>query len=612
MNFDEFVKKYNLLQDKEGKWYYIDEKTGIRKEPFATIAGLAKLFNVSDASIERRIKNKPINTYKLKMQNGQIRQGYSVNDAKMMCADLLNITIHMNISGIAIVNNQEIATIPALEKKLKLSATAIKSRIKKHNIKKHKVKLFNGFIANAYNVQAVTEACNDLSEKVYPANKQGYAIIDGEEYATSLTLSKKLGIAFATIQKKAIKNNVRIIKIKPLKGGVRIGYNVKEVEKACKYLLKETPAANSSGIVMINGKKYATIHFLSITFDLSINAVKKRIIQKKLKAKKIKVGLGILRDGYEIEEAQKACADLLQKIPKANKQGYVKIKGQKFAPILVIAKTLNLSHITVKQRIEKAALESYKIIDRARNITLAYNIKLAEVACSDLLDNNLLIVDKKGWATKDGQRYASIQTIADELGISYNLTSARLKDYPTCKGKILSGRITDLYNFQEAQIACAELLNDNLLIPNHKGWATKDSQRYAAIGTFAKHLGLSHATIEKRVKNLTAVKGMRNRVTNFYNFDDVKDACADLLDDKLLIADKNGWAIKDGKKYATIRTISLFLQISETAIRARIKNLVTIKGKTRTGQIVDFYNFEEVKSVCADLLEKKKKRKKKT
>ena len=132
--------------------------------------------------------------------------------------------------------------------------------------------------------------------------------------------------------------------------------------------------------------------------------------------------------------------------------------------------------------------------------------------------------------------------------------------------------------------------------------------------SWKKVLHISSSTIDKRLQKIKkqGIKA-RNKVgcaTNFYSESDVREACADLLED-LPQADKSGFFEKDGVKYGTIKVWVYILEIVYPTIKRYLKKskVQSIKGKSSVGSIRDFYSEPAVREACADLLEKRKKRK---
>ena len=90
---------------------------------------------------------------------------------------------------------------------------------------------------------------------------------------------------------------------------------------------------------------------------------------------------------------------------------------------------------------------------------------------------------------------------------------------------------------------------------------------------------------------------------------EVQALCADLCL-KIPQADKSGLFEKDGVCYGTRKALARAFGMEHTTVRSRVKSssIQSIKGRTKGGAMRDFYPEPAVREVCADLIEKRKKR----
>ncbi|MCX6742621.1 MAG: hypothetical protein NT116_00100, partial [Candidatus Parcubacteria bacterium] len=221
----------------------------------------------------------------------------------------------------------------------------------------------------------------------------------------------------------------------------------------------------------------------------------------------------------------------------------------------------------------------------------------------------LLLADKDGWVIQNGEKYASLNVIAGELNLSVYHLRMRARNVSYYLGKPIFGTITKFYSLNQLKTACADLLNPELIVLDKDGWAIKDGNRYAPIDIIAKELKLGKKTILDRLKNSLPLKGSNRhgRISNFYNFNQAKKACADLLNPELLIAGEDGWAFKNGERYAPKSIIAKKLHLSTDAVARRIKDLTPLPGRAANNLIKDYYCFMDVISACSALLDKKRR-----
>ncbi|MBN1325935.1 hypothetical protein JW977_03060 [Candidatus Falkowbacteria bacterium] len=600
MNLNELVKKYGLLQDEEGRYYVIDE--GIKKEPYCPIKLLTKVLGLSISAIKKRILN--LTPFAGRIYKGRATNFFNLNDVKKLCSDLSENSdlLLVNEGDWILKGGKKYASIRVISKKIRLSQTAIKSRIKNLEPVKSKKR---GHIINIYRLDQVRQACSDLLDRnLLIVNNNGWAIKNGQKYATALTIAQKLKISDATVRKYA--ENMPKVRGRDKCGRVADLFNFEKIKAACDNLITCELLADNDGWAEKDGQKYAPISVIAKELDLSHDTMKKYI--KRLTPLHGRLPRKMVTDFYNFEESKKACSDFINEdILFLDKKGWAIKNGQKYASIKAIAKELGLSHSAIALRIK--SLTPTRGINLKGRLVKVFNFNQVENSCADLLDANLLITDKHGWAEKDGQKYATIDIIARKLGLTHDSVANMIKNFSSVKGKGRGGRVADLYNFEQAKIACADLINEDLLIADRHGWAEKDGQKYATINTISKKLEISDYLIKTRIRGFPNFKGrpLRGKPADFYNFEQVKTACADLINEDLLITDKHGWAEKDGQKYATINVIAKKLELSPYIITTRARGLSTLKGKNHTGNHVSLYNLKEVTFACANVKKKKNK-----
>jgi len=128
---------------------------------------------------------------------------------------------------------------------------------------------------------------------------------------------------------------------------------------------------------------------------------------------------------------------------------------------------------------------------------------------------------------------------------------------------------------------------------------------------FEKHEGvqISHATIRNRLKEARKIgKTARNKVGRllkgaYFSERDVREACADILS-AMPQADEKGFFVQDGVRHGTVNAWSRELGISEHSIILHLSSSSchAIRGRSKTGNIRNFYPETMIRQVCADLL----------
>lgn len=448
---------------------------------------------------------------------------------------------------------------------------------------------------------------NEFAEKysLLKDEKGWYKLKNGERvepHATLAALAKILGITSPTIVKNIKGKHLLPKAIKSSNNIPQKGYNLNEVISACSYLLGDIPIANKSGIAVIDGQRFAALRTLKRIFGLSVDAIYGRI--KNFEIKKFKLQSGQLLEGYNINAAKKACADLLQEFPAANKKGIAVINGQKFTTPYTLTKLLQLSHNAINPRIRKAGLKSQEIKVRDGNIRLAYNIAEVKKSCSDLL-NQKHIANNSNIVVIDGHKYTTLENLIRLFKISNEPIKRRIRDnkIPIQKIKI-NGRVLNGYEIIKVRKACADFLK-KIPTPDSDGIARVNGQEYTTIENLARILKISTPTITHRINknSLKAIeiKHLSNGILKAYNISEVTKHCNELIQNDF-VADESGFVEIDGQKFASITALAKAMEVNPNIVSQRIGGLSSISIRTRNG-LREAYNFEDVKMACSDQLQ---------
>jgi hypothetical protein len=163
--------------------------------------------------------------------------------------------------------------------------------------------------------------------------------------------------------------------------------------------------------------------------------------------------------------------------------------------------------------------------------------------------------------------------------------------------------------FSEASIreSCADLLK-KLPKVDESGFFEKNDIRYGTISAWARELKISNGTISARLQmaNIPWIyaKSINCTILKFYTKQDIKRACADLIED-LTQVDEDGFFEKDGMKYGTIRAWARYFQPSSRTIKSRIlkNNTPYIYGKDGNRSKRRFYSEIHIRVACADTID---------
>jgi len=341
------------------------------------------------------------------------------------------------------------AAILTISKILGINKNAIKKRIRR--LRPVSIKPRTGQIVNGYNINEVKQACADILDEIPLTDGDGVAMINGQPYAAIHPISKMLGISKNAINKRL--GHLIPVRIKVRNGNIFDSYNINEVKQACADLLNETPLANEDGIAMINGQPYATIATISKSLNIGALATKKRLGH--LIPVRIKLHVGKIFDGYNINEVKKSCADILDEIPLTDEGGVAIINSQPYATIYRISKMVGISERSIKIRI--GHLIPVRIKGGNGTTVDGYNINKVKQACADILDE-IPLTDEGGVAIINSQPYATIYRISKMVGIDGPAIKIRIGHLIPVRIKLHAGQIVDGYNINEVRHTCADLL----------------------------------------------------------------------------------------------------------------------------------------------------------
>jgi len=271
---------------------------------------------------------------------------------------------------------------------------------------------------------------------------------------------------------------------------------------------------------------------------------------------------------------------------------------------------VRISDVTIRNKLREAGIIGITGKNKVGRVlrNAFYSETDVRSTCADLLQS-LPKADEYGFFEKDDRRYGTIKAWSKSLGISTTTITRRIKTQnpKSVKGKNNNGNVYAFFSEADIRGLCADLLED---IPqaDENGFFEKDGQRYGTIISLSSTLGISAHAITKRIKihNLQSIKGKMKggQIYDFFPESSIREICEDLLQ-SLPEAEESGFFTQDGQRYGTIISLSSTLGISAHAITKRIKihNLQSIKGKTKGGQINDFYSESEMRKICSDILQ---------
>jgi hypothetical protein len=384
-------------------------------------------------------------------------------------------------------------------------------------------------------------------------------------------------------------------------------YSEADVRSACNDLLQNIPQADESGFFVKEGKKYSTLRSWSKVFGLSDSTICSRIQINNPPSIKGKVKGGQIYEFYSELSIRKICADLIQPLPKADKNGFFEQDGERCGTIGSWSKMFGMSDMPITTRLKKFPQDSIKGKDNGGNVHDFYPESVIRQICADLLQS-IPEADEKGFFEQEGQKYGTTGTLAKALDISEATICSRIQIHTpsSIKGK-MKGAICEFYSESILRQLCSDLIQP-LPRADANGFFEQDGERCGTIGSWSKALGISAPSISSRIQihNPPSIKGKVKcgQIYEFYSELSIREICSDLLQ-PLPQANENGFFVKDGQRYGTIVTWSKALGISTRSISSHIQihKPPSIKGKVKGGQIYKFYPESEILKLCSNCLE---------
>lgn len=592
------------------------EKDSIK---YGFVYAWSQTLSISRASIIIRLKKFGKQGIKGKNKMGLTFDFYSEPDILSSCADILKKIPKADKSGFIKKDGIRYGTTPVLSKALGVSKGVIIRIIKASSIPSIKGKDGAGGTRDYYPEPEIMDFyITDLPRAIPQADESGFFEKDGMKYGTIGSWTRVL-----RIPRKIITRSLKDAGKHGIEGRGKSGYNrfysEPDIHEVCGDLLGQILQADENGFFEKGKIKYALIKTWSKYFKekeriwISRTSIRNKLFEAGKIGITAKNSAGrVLINAFCSEtDVREVCKDLLEQMPQVNEDGFFELNGVKYAPYYVWAEILGISSGSIRKRLSKIKKQGIEGKARDGRNHIFYSESDVRSACADLLDENLLQANEDGFFEINKEKYGTILAWAKVFPISLSELNRRVKKAKKqcIKGKAYGGQIRNFYTESIIREVCADLLDENLPQADEGGFFELDGKKYGMIYCWSKVLSISKSAIGYRLKKFKKQsirgKGLRGQIFNFYSEPDVRSACADLLENDLLHADKDNFFEKDGKKYGTINAWSKNLMISSTPIISRLEKaqMQGIKGKDKGGRVCDFYLESDVRFVCTDILQ---------
>lgn len=296
----------------------------------------------------------------------------------------------------------------------------------------------------------VRQKCAHELQQVPQADKNGFAIVEGERYASITTWAEemKIGLHFMETLRGQPSRNVRS------PNGVIASYYSETQVRSVVSDISALPCANEEGIAIVNNERYATRTKWAKILGIPVMNIRERTADTVGVSMRMPT-VGVLEKAfYKETDIRQRCADLLD-FPKANEGGFIEQEGKRYGTLHAWMKEFGPCFKAMANRVEH--LPTIKGRNRKNAICDFYEEQAVLTACADLI-NNLPQTDEHGFITVDSTRYGTVNSLAEKFGISNITMKRRLEGYTSIKGKTSQNIVRDFYKEEDASMVCADLL----------------------------------------------------------------------------------------------------------------------------------------------------------
>lgn len=372
------------------------------------------------------------------------------------------------------------------------------------------------FEAETRNILELLERLDNLPQ----AGSDGTFEAHGEVWGTVSGLAAILKFGDDTITKGIASCRASDMLGKDSTGMVRKFYPLAQVREALSVKL-ELPRLRKGGeILKAEGESWGMSHVLGPMLGLSAPTIEARGDSCRKRHGLVRGHIAIF---YAISDVEKACADLLEEMPKANRDQTFKLRRETWGTAKAIGKILGVSEWIVRQNTPATLARKGKTMDG--NVRPFYPLSKARKACAAFL-KEMPKARKDGTFVKDGCVWATLNTMTGLLEITWRAIKTRSSSCRKIKGKDCGGNLVEFYAVPDVKKACADILKplpqtrkDGTLKIGRETWCT-----VAALGRI---LGLSEPSIKSRTGSFRnmEVRNWARLPCSLYALSDMRKAC---------------------------------------------------------------------------------------
>jgi len=205
-------------------------------------------------------------------------------------------------------------------------------------------------------------------------------------------------------------------------------------------------------------------------------------------------------------------------------------------------------------------------------------------------------------------KYGTVKSLSETIGIGAVLLMGCIKEsgVQPMQGRDMHGVRRNYFPEPTVLAACAYHLRP-MPQADESGSFVLDGIRYRTIKGWVRELGIAEASILSRLCSASVhpveARDSGKRIFDFYPESAIHSTCADLFC-SLPQTDESGFFVFESVRYGTIRAWSHEFKVTSKVVANRIgkRTLQPKKGKSRGGQVHDFYPEPVIRDLMSDYL----------
>lgn len=190
---------------------------------WAPITALAKVLELSPATIQSRVEQHGSRSHKGRAGNGRVCTVYALNELREACADLLEAP-GTDSDGLLRVDEAVWGYTESLARILKLDGSTVNRILRASDCSTIEVRDVTGRKRPAYALADAARLCAYLQEEMPQAGKDGFFIHNNALWGTSTSIGKKLEVSPITVRKTLLESSCPTIKGRTTLGRNRTFY----------------------------------------------------------------------------------------------------------------------------------------------------------------------------------------------------------------------------------------------------------------------------------------------------------------------------------------------------------------------------------------------------